>query len=211
LATYFLLRKDLRKDLRKEILFSSFCFSALAFAELIFREYWKPKSLFGLVENYGLGVESFLLCFFLGGISASLWEFMFYKKERTLNYKIQNHYILSVGAIILTLMTLLEFYFRNYTIYTSTSLIFIIVFGGIYFFRKDLDLYIIESAFVFTILYIMVLLILVPVNYFDRFYNYEYLTGIKVLWIPIEEYVFGFAVGVLGSFLYKFIYDKEVL
>jgi hypothetical protein len=200
-----------RKDLRKEILISSFCFSLLGISEIIFREYWQPKTLFSLVERFGVGIESFLLCFFLGGISAVLYEFIFRKREISLRHKIKNHHIFITGFMLLFIMLIFEICLPNYTIYTSSFLILFSIFIGVFHFRKDLETYIFEAGAFFMIFYILVLMILLPADYFNRFYNYKYLTGLKFLGIPAEEYLFGFAVGILGAFLYKFLYDKKVV
>jgi hypothetical protein len=201
-----------KKELRGEILTTSLIFSVMGFSEIIFKEYWSPKSVFGLIESIGFGFEDILFCFFLGGISATIWEVLFFKKERHLKQRIKNHHILSAGCIMVLLMLILEKIFPMYTIFTSCIFMIFVVFMGCFRYRKDLILYLLESGVVFMLFYILVLkIVFAPVEYFSKFYHFEYLTNFQIIGIPLEEYMFGFAFGVLGSFIYKFIYDKEII
>lgn len=201
-----------RKDLRKEILFTSLIFSTFGLTEVFFKEYWSPKSYLGLIERFGVGIEDILYCFFLGGVAAAVWEFIFRKKEYILRHKIRNHHVLATSSVTATTVTLAELYLPNYTIFTFCIIVTIITFVGVLIWRRDLFMYVLESGVVFTFIYVVAAMILfLPVNYFERFYNFQYLTGIHILYIPIEEYLMGFCFGVLGAFMYKYLRDIKLI
>jgi hypothetical protein len=141
-----------------------------------------------------------------------MWEYFFRKREISLKHKIQNHHIFAVSSITGTFVTSSEYFLPNFTIYSFCIILLIAVFLQIYFFRKDLFLYVLESGVFFMLVYIFAAkIIFEPVNYFERFYFLNNLSGANILNIPIEEYLLGFCFGVFGAFLYKFLYDKKVV
>ena len=201
----------IRKDLRKEIWVTSLIFSLMGFTEVIFSEYWTPNSLFGLVNKFGFGLEDIMFCFFLGGISATILEFVLFKKEYTIKNKIKNHHTLALSMLVALVMFSLELFFPRFTIFTSCSLIFTFVLFCTLIFRPDLLTYLAETSVLFMFTYIVILeIIFQPSNYFHRYYHFENLSGIIILGVPMEEYIFGLAFGCLGAFIYKFFFDKRV-
>ena len=71
----------LRKDLSKEMIFGSLLAMPFGLSESLWvPEYWNPPSLFNLISNYGVGIESFLLFFICGGTAAVIYEIIFKKK-----------------------------------------------------------------------------------------------------------------------------------
>ena len=118
LGLFWLLIFVRRKDLRKELTFGGLLGIPFGMTEFFYiPEYWNPPSVFNLIDKIGFGIESVLFGFFVGGIAASLFEFL--EKKRLVSiHKHQNnedHYVPYLLLIIFYLS--LELTLPLYTIY----------------------------------------------------------------------------------------------
>ncbi len=60
----------LRRDLRRAMVYGSCLAIPPTFLEPVFLDdYWRPPSLFGLLDTYGLSIESFFFSFAFGGLA----------------------------------------------------------------------------------------------------------------------------------------------
>ncbi len=200
-----------RKDLRSEIFVTSILFSILGFAEFVFSEYWSPPTLFNLIEKVGFSIEDVVFMFFVGGISSCIFEILMRKKDIRLGRKRHHHHAFIMICCILGSSLLIEHFYPLKTVYTLSFLG--VVFGCILtYIRKDLLLDAAISGLFFTCVYSVVILsFLQYVNFYQNFYHTNNLSGIYVLGNPVEEYLFAYTCGFLGSLLYKFFFDKKVV
>ena len=82
-----------RKDLRKEMILASFWGMPFGFIDyFLVPQYWHPSSLFGLMERYGVGIESFLFLFLMAGIASVTYEFFYNEKLVRLTHTGHRHY-----------------------------------------------------------------------------------------------------------------------
>ena len=194
-----------RKDLRKEMIFGSLLGVPFGLSEFLFvPEYWNPPSLFNLINKIGFGIESLLFGFCIGGIASILYEFINKKKlKKVRKYKQSDFAPYLIFAI---LFLGLEIILPEKSIYNlSISLIIMAIIIALL--RKDLIKQIMFSGFLFATLYFIFCLTLKLLfeEFLYQYYNLNNLLNIKLLGIPIEEIIFGFAVGAAWSTLYEYI------
>jgi len=200
-----------RKDLRKEMIFGSLLAVPFALTEIMFiPEYWNPPSLFGADAKYGIGLEDFLFCFFVGGIAAVIFELIERKKTVKIRKDRKKHYFpyfFTICAIIVFELT-----FPEKTIY---NLIIALLAGAAIMGakRKDLIGQIFLGALFFSALYFLLFLGFNKIfsNYIAEIYTLENFWGINVANIPLEEIIFAFSVGAFWSILYEFARGYKII
>ena len=203
----YLIIFGLRRDLRKEMLFGSFTLLPWAFtAPLFIPEYWNPPYMFGYILPFRFGIEDLLFIFFVGGISAVIFEFIENKREIKLK-KSKSAKIIYIIPYLLTILLFagLEYIFPDKAIY---NLIAAGLISGAYmiYTRRDLLVQSLSSGLFFALLYFLLFSffnLLYP-NYVTEIYNSKNLLGITVLQVPIEEILFAFATGAGWSVFYEF-------
>ncbi len=194
---------SIRKDLRKEMLFMSTIIGILSLLSSYYWwtvDWWRPLTITGT----RVGIEDFIMGFTSGGITASLYEVVF---KRGL-YKRKLHHHAGAGFTILlflsqTIMWLfwgvgLTSFWASTISMMLTALIIMVV-------RKDLILtsflsgvlmVLISFSFYLTILFIS-----------PQWVNQTYLSGlsgIRIINIPIEEFIFWFLFGLVFGPLYEY-------
>lgn len=193
-----------RKDLRQEMIVASLWGTPFGFLDFfLVPAYWHPKSLFGLIEKYGFGIESFIFLFLMAGITSVIYEFIWRKKPVKTNRNKRNHYwLLFLIPIAFIIMSVL---FPTKAIY---NLIIVSVIGSIItiHFRKDLQRQIFISAIIFSLLYfvVFVLVNLLFPNFVENFYNLDNISGITVFEVPLEELFVAFSAGAFWSTIYEY-------
>ncbi len=195
----------LRKDLRKEMIFGSILSLPFGFSEYLWvPEYWNPPSLFNLISTYGVGIESFLFCFFCGGMAAVIYEII--GRKKMVKIRLQHRYLFGPYISVIIIFISLEFIFTERTIYNA---IISLLIGAtiIAIKRKDLIGQIIFGGIFFAIIYFLLFLIfnrLFP-DYISMTYTLENLWGIMILGVPLEEVVISFSAGAVWSSFYEYI------
>lgn len=194
-----------RKDLRKEIIFGSILALPFGFSEYLWvPEYWNPPSLFNLISNYGVGIESFLFFFICGGMAAVVYEII--TRKKTIKMRGKRKYLFVSYILIILIFVSLEFISPESTIYNAIiSLLIVATIIAIK--RKDLISQIIFGGIFFAIIYFLLFLIfnkLFP-DYVSIAYNLEYIWGIIVLGVPLEEILMSFSAGAVWSSFYEYI------
>ena len=201
----WLLFFTLRKDLRKEIIFGSILALPFGFVERLWvPEYWDPPSLFNLISEYGVGLESFFFCFICGGTAAVIYEII--SRKKTVKTRLKHRYLFGPYISVAIIFILLEFLFADKTIYNA---IISLLIGAIIIAikRKDLIGQIIFGGIFFAIVYFLLFLIfnrLFP-DYTSTTYALENLWGIIVLGVPLEEIIISFGAGAAWSSFYEYI------
>lgn len=192
-----------RPDLRKEQLSMSFAICILGLSEhLFFGKYWKPQFIFA-IPAINAGIESLLLCFFYGGISSTLYEFVFNNVLKIYSRESQKQRTLEIAVSILlgSVVFLLLWSTLSVNIIYATSAALLIVGVVLVYFRKDLLLSALVGGLVMAILSLSILLAfgLLFDGIFDAWWQIDLLTGYKIFHVPFEEvlwhFCLGFAVG----------------
>ena len=209
----FLLRKDLRKKMIEISVFGG-VFGPIA--EIwYFADYWRPPSLMGIAK---VSIEDVLFGFAITGICASLYYFIFNKKQKNktrsisiFEFLFNPRLILFVAAIIF-LMIILNNLLKINSIFAS-SFIFLISSFYIMLKRKDLIKVSLTTSLFLPILilpiYHLILNLIITPDFFEKYWLLNNTVwDIKVLGnIPVTELIWYFAAGAFFSILYEFVID----
>ncbi len=199
----------LRKDLRRVICLFSLCIIPLGpISELWFlQDYWRRVTITG----FSISIEDLIFSFALGGIVISLYPILF-RKSIVQSTKYKKHFwmIFLTVCVILICMIIFTNFLKINSIFSS-SLGFILVTAVIWFFRRDLIKPSICSGIALVIIFFIVYQIM------KVFFPFLFLhwckqcnpTNIKLLGVNIEELVWDFSWGLLGSILYPAVRGKE--
>jgi len=194
-----------RKDLRKEIIFGSILALPFGFSEYLWvPEYWNPPSLFNLISNYGVGIESFLFFFLCGGIAAVVYEVI--ARKKTVRIRGKRKYLFISYILIILIFLSLELISPSSTIYNAIiSLLIVAIIIVVR--RKDLISQIIFGGIFFAIVYFLLFVIFNKIfpDYVLAVYTLENIWGIIVLGVPLEEIAMSFGVGAVWSSFYEYI------
>lgn len=195
----------LRSDLRKEIIFGSLLALPFGFVEcLLVPEYWNPPSLFNMISRFGVGLESFLFFFTVGGIAAVAYEVI--DKKKTVKMRLGHKSFFGPYLIVALVLVSLELLFPSQTIYNmiASALIGATI---IALKRKDLIIQIILGGLFFGFVYLLLLGLFNKFfpGYITAAYNLENLWGIAIWGVPIEEIIMGFAAGACWSTFFEYI------
>ncbi len=205
-----------RKDLRQEMMFGSLLGLPFGLTEFFYvPEYWRPPTIFHLVEKFGFGIESLLFCFFAAGIATVVYEIAFnVKLRKTKNDPSTKGLILTfLPLTVLILIILLgETFYAAYSIYT------LFVAGGVVALiiaclRRDLISQILMSGLFFCFLYGVLFTFfnhLFPV-YVSMIFTNHNLWGVYFFGIPAEEYLFAASLGIAWSTLYEYMFRYKTV
>ncbi len=176
-------------------------------------QYWHPSSLFGLMERYGVGIESFLFLFLMAGIASVTYEFFYNEKLVRLTHTGHRHYWLlySVPVAFVVMSAL----FPTIAIYNM------MIVGGIgaaitACLRRDLRRQMLISAFIFSMIYLVVFVLvnLIFPDFVNHSYNFDNICGLLLLGVPIEEIAVAFFAGAFWSTIYDYsraYRDKKIV
>ena len=192
------------KEERIKMIVSGIGFGIMAVIfDYMFLDYWKPKYL---IEN--IHIEDFLYGFLFAGILTSMHN-IFGKKmtgKFKINVKLIIMYVLILLAIFYLLVDILKW---NYIYPLSiTPLIigiisYIIVKGNI----KDVLITILCSTII-TILVYNIILLIYP-NAIDSHFLLENISGIKLIRVPIEEWLFAICIGAGATYTYEAVFGYK--
>ncbi len=207
----------LKKDSRREMLKMSWITMPFGLTEPLFvPEYWYPPSLFDLAEKTGFDMESLIFSFAIGGIGTVLYNLVFRRSLAEIPRTERDHqrhrlhiYILFIPIVLFVILAL------------TTSLnhiycgIIAMLFGGLstLYCRPDLIGKIWVGGILFTVLYFLFfgsILLFYP-QYVELYWNFDNLTHILVLGIPIEELLFAYTFGMYWSGLYEHLYWRKLI
>ena len=189
----------IRKDLRRKMFFASLFAAPLGISERLFiPNYWIPQ--FQAIYLFkDLFLESFLFCFFLGGVVSVIYQVLF--GEKLFEIKDINP-LLTLIAPILFLTYFLRIFKVNLMYYVFSSM-----FIGSFFvlFRmREKSKKIIYSAIINTLLYSIFYFILwysfpeLPASY-----QFQNLSGLLIGGIPIEEFLWIFSFALYWTPIYE--------
>ncbi len=201
----------LRKSVRKEMFLVSLFTMPFGLTEPLFvPEYWSPSSLFNLASQTGFDIESLIFSFAIGGIGAVIYETLFKVRHLKMS-KHEMHkgrhrfHLLALFSPIIVFLPLQIFTNLN-PIYSVSIAMFIGGFSAI-FCRPNLKKKVLIGGVLFLGLYFVFFLffnLLYPYAV-EEFWNLSAISGILILGIPIEEFIFAFTFGMLWSSVYEHV------
>jgi hypothetical protein len=193
----------LRKDLRKEMLFMSVAVAIGSIVTSYFwwtKDWWRPMTITSTV----VGIEDLILGFSNGGIAAVAYEEI-YKKRCYRREKGSAQY--EALSVILTLAFSTSFIFWGLKLTSFTASSIAMILSGVFliYIRKDLLIDALVSGFIMVLISTPVYLILIFIspNLIENTYLFKYLSGLRILGIPIEELIFYFLFGFIIGPLYE--------
>ncbi|MDO8575344.1 MAG: lycopene cyclase domain-containing protein [bacterium] len=195
-----------RKDLRSEILWASTLGLPFGLVDyFLVPYYWYPESLFGLIRNYGVGIESFLFFFLMAGIASVIYEFVEHKGTKKNKEKhIHIHafpIVISLAVFVSLLIIFPHLAIYSYILSASLGCFLTILI------RPDLAKQVITTGFIFVLFYTVVFLfvILIFPGWVENSYNIKSLWGIFTLGgVPLEEVLASFFAGAFWSTIYEY-------
>lgn len=199
---------------RRAMLWASLFTMPFGLTEPLFvPEYWSPPSLFNLALTTGFDIESLIFCFGIGGIAAVMYNLvtgsttmLVTAHDRKLSLHRHHYKALSVPFIIFLLL----YFFSWNSIYPA---IIAMTAGAIanILCRPDLKRKTWVGGVLFLIYYSIFLvgLELSAPGYIDRVWNLEALSGLTVIFMPIEELLFALTFGTYWSGVYEHFTWKE--
>ncbi len=221
----FLLRKDLRRAM---VWGGTVYFVLLSIGFVVYRlfmhdavrainpGYWAPPTLFNLQHiMHGYGIEDALFMFFYGGIAVVIYEFFFRKKlpqlsQADLKKPDVKGFLLVAGIGTAGAVAV---YFAAYLndIYLLISSAFFAALVIIWK-RRDLAAQSLLGGLLFVVLYGVVLgqifLHLFP-HFLANYYHLRATSGVLLLGIPLEEYLYAFSFGMFWAPVYSFVYGLK--
>lgn len=188
------------QDTRKEMLTMSLIFGfAGPIGEMVhIRDYWRPATITGTP----IGIEDFLIGFFIGGIAAVSYSRIFQKNFAGRLDKVKL-------LTIVLLMTAIFFttYLLGYHSFYACVATFTICTGIIWIMRKDLIHDSINSGLIMLLTGTMVYLLLTLIfpGFIQEYWLLpDYWFSYLVMGIPIAEYIWYFQAGMLIGPMYEF-------
>ncbi len=205
-----------RKDLRHQMLWAGTLYTVIMtvgfFASKLLRDvpeyqtinpgYWSPETLFNLnAITGGFSIEDVLFMIFFGGIAGVMYELV--AKTSPPNVPVKQGIKLAIPLAIVAAALISR---------TGVNLMYsIIIFGFagafvIWLQRVDLVWRSLVGGFSFLIVYVSVGLLLLSLfpHFIEFNYHLENVSGILLVGIPLEEYLFAFGFGSMWSVIYPY-------
>lgn len=182
-------------------------FASVSEAQSINPGYWQPTTLFDLnSQTGGYGIEDAFFMFFIGGIAAVLFEELFRKRIRYRALKHRPHKAILLGVLGAAVVAA-----------TGINLIYAVIAFGyigatvIWYQRPDLIQHSLLGGTAFLITYIACYasVILLYPGLIEQQYNLNNISGVLLLGIPLEEYLFAFGLGLMWSPIYEYVRDVK--
>ncbi len=205
------------RRLRRQMLWASLWTAPLGLTEKLFvPAYWDPPSLFDLTKKTGFDLESILFAFAIGGVASVLYELVFQARLVPMGAAERHRKRHRLHRLALLSPVL---FFVLFLVTTDWNPIYCFVVACVLgslaamVCRPDLAGKMIAGGLLFTGLYFLFfagLLIVFP-EFVRTVWNLSALSGVLILGIPLEEYLFAFSFGMLWSGLYEHIFWQRII
>ncbi|MEY4731685.1 MAG: hypothetical protein RL681_631 [Candidatus Parcubacteria bacterium] len=204
LLVFWLLVFLKRKNLRRELLWASLWGLPFGFIDyFLVPTYWNPDSLFGLIQRYGVGIESFVFLFAMTGIASVIYDFVEHKEPVKASHSRHSHYYL--------LFSVAFAYVAMSIMFPQRAIYNLMIAGAVgaavvAYFRRDLWKHMCVSACMFSVLYFGVFVVVSAIfkGFVEHAYDLRHTWGILVLGVPLEEIGVAFFAGAFWSVIYEY-------
>lgn len=170
-------------------------------------EYWNPPSLFELAQRTGFDIESLVFTFAIGGVAATMYNALTRRRLSRVSaaaHSLRRHRIHAIALLTPGIAFILISAFGWNVIYPA---ILAMATGAVaaVLCRPDLlrQTLIGGSLFLGYYAVFMLGLVLSAPRYIEQVWNLPALSGVRLLGIPLEELLFGFAFGLFWSGVYE--------
>lgn len=206
-----------RPRMRKQMLRVSLWTMPLGLTEPLFvPEYWNPPSLFDLAQRTGFDLESLVFCFAIGGIGTVLYEALLPSRHVAMTHKERSHprhrfHLFALTSPVWVFLPLLFLTSWN-PIYSGILAMFAGAMASLLC-RPDLKFKIWVGGGIFLLLYFVFFKLLdwaLP-GFVEEVWTLSALSGLMILDIPLEEYLFALTFGMMWSSLYEHIFWQKVI
>jgi len=215
LLTIWLILFLWRRDVRKEMLIISLIFGlvGLIVDPIYSADWWFPKT----IGNMMPGIESFLFGFSTAGVASVIYEEIFRKKlkiKKTTEKKEarKNWRILKLGVLGLFLFFFSFFVLNLNSFYASFPAI-LIPSLIIWIKRKDLILNSLISGFLIMMASLVFYIVpeLIYPGWIAHTWNFEMLSGITILKVPLEDLIWFFLAGLIIGPFYEYWQEGKLI
>ena len=205
-AIFWLIIFISRRDLRREMLiFSSLAgFFAPLLAYIHTFDWWAPQTITGTV----VGFEDFFYAFFICGLATSIYQFIFnikFSENKRVDVRIL--YLLGIGFTLFVPLSLIFNSIIGFFVPAIITLLFVL------YHRPELKNYAIFSGLFVTIISIpsyLLIEFLTP-GWIASTWFLENFSGIFLLKIPIEEFIWHALAGASMSVVYKYWHSSKLV
>lgn len=197
------------KDTRREMLTMSVLIGLVSVATAHYWwtvDWWHPMTLTGT----RVGIEDFLMGFAAGGIMAVIYEGVF--KQKYYIRKASHHYPGGLTiALMLAFFTSWLFWGVGLTSFYASTVAMLITAAFLFYFRRDLFLNgflsgLLMAAIAFVFYYAILLF---SPGWFVATYDPN-LSGIQLIGIPVEEFIFWFLAGLVFGPFYEYWQGEQL-
>lgn len=205
----------IRRDLARVMGFCALASLPFAFTESWFYPtYWEPDFVFDLGAKLGFGIEDFLFVGVLAAFTSTAYAAVFrriYVRQNNAYGRIADQarrsLILITAALV---MAAICAFVHIPMIYGAVGIMVFIVWFVIWL-RSDLRLPALWGGMLSLVIYLALCLVfawLLP-SIFDLTWHAERFSNWRILGVPLEELLYGFACGSLATVFYPFVTGKR--
>lgn len=170
------------------------------------RDWWYPKTLLG----NGGGIEDIIFGFANFGIAAVIYDVVFHKRYSATHWRKPKVFI-SIFFLLIIIGFLSVFLFLSGTkSFIAYSLVALLSSFILWFSHRQLFINSIGSGFLLVLISIPIywMLSVISPEWISHTYLFNSLSGITLSTVPIEEYVYYFATGMIIGPLFE--YSKRI-
>ena len=198
-------------SLRKEMLITSIGIGFVSVATSYYwwsHDWWHPLTITGT----RVGIEDFMSGFGSGGIMAIAYEGFF--KKRYLKRRLKAHVPgASTLLLLMAFLTAWLFWGVGITSFLASSIALLVVAIIMFLYRRDLFMNGVVSGLIMMVVALLpyYTIIFISPDWVASTYNYNYLSGIHITGIPIEEFVFWFLAGLVFGPFYEYWQGEKLV
>lgn len=193
---------------RRAMIWASLFTTPFGLTEPLFvPEYWSPPSLFDLARRTGFDIESLIFCFGIGGVGAVLYNVLVRRQPVLVDPGEKHHrrHRWHRWAVLAPFALFPPLYFLPWNPIYPGIVAMAVGAAATALCRPDLKTKTLAGGAIFLLYYLVFLagLELTAPGYFERVWNLEALSDVRVAGFPIEELLFAIAFGAYWSGVYE--------